>query len=72
MGRGGDPFRQFDEEKEVLEEDRLPEAFEDDDDGDDGVVGRVAGGEGEVRGEVVGGCLQDRKNFSSYCMVAVL
>jgi len=67
MGRGGDPVLQLDEEEEDSDEDRLRESS----DGDlhDGVVGRVVGGEGEVRGEVLFGCLQSCKNLDS-CLLA--
>lgn len=67
MGRGGDPVLQLDEEEKVSEEDRLREASGDD--CHDGVVGRVVGGEGEVGGEVLFGCLQSCKNLDS-CLLA--
>lgn len=67
MGRGGDPVLQLDEEEEESEDDRLREAS--DGDRHDGVVGRVVGGEGEVGGEVLFGCLQSCKNLDS-CLLA--
>jgi hypothetical protein len=69
MGRGGDPVRQLDEEEEVSEEDRLREASDD----DDGVVGRVVGGEGEASEEVLVGCsLQGAMNLALIFVVVVV
>lgn len=64
MGRGGDPVLQLDEEEEDSDDDRLRESS--DGDRHDGVVGRVVGGEGEVGGEVLFGCLQSCKNLDSW------
>jgi hypothetical protein len=70
--RGGDPLRQSDEdeEEEVFdeEEDSLRQASG----GVVGVVGRVVGGEGEVSGETLGGCLQSVITLGERTMVAVI